>query len=228
MNPIHRIIRNFSADKKTLKSLNWKQKIRFCFDYYRGYFFLFLVLCLFLFYVGDVVIQSSQETVLQGFFTNDNYNYFPAKAIQEDFSSYINLKRGQKVSLEDSLYVELGSSNEYITSSQSKIVAYISAKELDFLVTNQELSGYYMGNLPLYDLESLMDSSLYEKLKDHLIYQKDGTGTEKACGLDLSDSRYMAQAQDNAGPFILVVPSTAPHPEAVNAFIRYSYGLPLE
>jgi len=38
----------------------------------------------------------------------------------------------------------------------------------------------------------------------------------------------MAQAQDNASPFILVVPSTAPHPEAVNAFIRYSYGLPLE
>lgn len=228
MSPIRRFFSNLASDKQTLKSLNFRQKIRFCYDYYRGYFFLFLVLCLIAFYVGDVIVQSRRDMVLQGFFTNDDYNLFPAKTIEKEVSSYLNLKGGQTVSLEDSLYVELGSHNEYITSSQSKIVAYISAKELDFLVTSQELSGYYMSQLPLYDLEILMDAGLYDKLKDDLIYQKDGSGVLKACGLDLSSSRYMKQAPPEAAPYILLVPSTAPHPEAVNAFIRYSYGLPAQ
>lgn len=228
MNPIQRLFRTIDSDKKTLKTLNWKQKIRFCFDYYRGFFFMLLVFGLILFYIGDLVIQSSYETVLQGFFTNDDYNLFPAKTIETDVSAYLGLKPRQKVSLEDSLYVELGPSNEYMAASQSKIVAYISAKELDFLVTHEKLSDYYMSQLSLYDLETLLDEVLYEKLKDHLIYQKDGTGVTKACGLDLTGSRYMEDAPKEAGSFFLVVPSTAPHPESVNAFIRYSYGLPIQ
>lgn len=226
MNPFQKIVRNLDSDKKRLKTLNTKQKIRFIFDYYRGYFFCFLLLCMALFYVGEVVWQSSQETVLQGFFINDNAGYFPAKAIEEDFSSYIGLKRGQKVNLDDSLFVELGSSSEYVTANQSRIVAYIAAQELDFLAAGPDLEDYYMGNLSLFDLETLMGPELCEELRDSLRYQKDGTGTMKACGLDLSRSRYLKSANKADGPHILMVPSTAPHPEAVAAFIRYSFGLP--
>lgn len=227
MNPIHKIVRNVSSDKKVLKTLNTRQKIRFIFDYYRGYFFCFILLSMALLYIGEVVWQSHQETVLQGFFTNDRGGYFSAKAITEDLSSYMNLKRGQQVILDDSLYVELGSSSEYITASQSKIVAYIAAQELDFLVAGPDLTEYYMGNLSLYDLEALMGPDLSKELKDAVCYQKDKTGTLRACGLDLSQSRFLKSADEPDGPYILMVPSTAPHPEAVAAFIRYSFGLPV-
>ena len=139
----HRIAENFKRDRETLKALTFRQKIRFFMDYYRWSFFLFLVLLLLLFYIADAISESRQTIDLQGFFINDRQNLFPAEKLIEDFSEYQNVEPGHRIAFEDSLFIDLDSGSEYHAASQSKLVAYVSARELDFLVAPEDLAKYY-------------------------------------------------------------------------------------
>lgn len=217
-----RLTRNFAKDRETLKTLNWKQKIRFCFDYYKGYCFILFVCLLISFYIGDMVYQSHQIIDLQGFFINDEHNLFPAKTLIKDFSNYIELPAGHRIAFEDSLFVDLDSSSEYTAASQGKVVAYIAAKELDFVVAPKELAEFYCQSFSLYDLEELIPEDLKTELLDHLYYAKDGTGITKACALDLSDSRFM-RGSEAESPCYLLVLSYTQRMDAMISFLRYAY-----
>ena len=54
----NRLIRDLKKDRETLKTLNFRQKVRFILDYYKGQMFLLFVCLLFLFYIGE--IQSNR------------------------------------------------------------------------------------------------------------------------------------------------------------------------
>lgn len=224
MNIIQRVHASFRSDREKLKNMSWKQKLQFCFAYYRGLAVVFLILCLGLFYLGDVVIQSRTELVLQGFFANDEKNLFPAKEIMKDYAATLALPRSERISFDDSLYVDLTSSADYAASSQGKIVAYIAAKELDFLVVPEPLLSFYTDSLPCYALEPLLPADLSEALSRNLYFVEDGNKEYKACALSMSGSRYMEAAPDYSGPdYYMIVPSNTTHADAVAQFIRYSF-----
>ena len=172
MNILHeffkKITRELLRDRETMKSLSPSQRLRFIFDYYRGRIFLLLCLCLAVFYVWDAACQASRQTVLEGFFTNDDAGLFPAQDIARDFSEILELNSRQQVIFDDSLYVVPGSSADYHTASQSKIVAYVAARELDFLVTTPELTESYAASLPVSDLKDLMPPELFARLEDQI------------------------------------------------------------
>ena len=217
--------RSLADDRQTMKSLSFRKKIRFILDYYKGYAFILLLLCMAIFYCADAVMTMQRETVLEGFFTNDPENLYPAKTISEDFSKVLNLSSHQQVSFDDSLYVELGSAIDYHASSQSKIVAYISARELDFLVTTKDLTEYYCKNFPLYDLEELIPAELLPQLQDQLYYAVDGNGEEKACAVSMEGTRF--QQKSESEPHYLMVMSYTEHQEAMVEFLKYAF-TPLE
>ena len=151
MKLLQKIKKDLARDRKTLKALSFRQKIRFITDYYRGYAFVFICLCLAGLFVGEAWMQTRRETVLEGFFTNDEENLYPAGSITRDFSAFLGLSSNQQVIFDDSLYVLPGSSVDYHTASHGKIMAYVSARELDFLVTTRELAEYYGKVFPLLD-----------------------------------------------------------------------------
>lgn len=221
---LQRIRESFSKDVATLKTLSFTQKLRFILDYYRGYAFIFLCLVLAGFYLGDVWMQTRRETVLEGFFTNDETNCFPSDQIAKEFSRVLGLSSKQQVVFDDSLYIQRGSSIDYHTASQSKIVAYVSARELDFLVTTRELTDYYSKTFPLCDLEQLLPSQLAGQLKDNLYYIPDSQGVTKACAVSLEGSRFTKRAASHtAAPYYLMVFSYTQHPDAVIRFLEYAF-----
>ena len=221
---LQRIKDNLAKDRKTLKTLTFRQKIRFIKDYYKGPFFVFLCICMIGFYAWDVWMTTQRETVLEGFFTNDDQNFFPAKKLTEEITQLFQLNSDQQVLFDDSLHVMLGSHDEYHTSSQSKILAYISARELDFLVTTEELTQYYCPNVPIYDLEELLPAELLEKLDGQLYYATDGSGEYKACAVSLANCRYVkGKLADDAAPHYLIAFSYTKHPEALVRFLEYAF-----
>lgn len=221
---LQRIRESFSKDIATLRTLSFTQKLRFILDYYRGYAFIFLCLALAGFYLGDVWMQTRRETVLEGFFTNDETNCFPADQIAKEFSRVLGLSSKQQVVFDDSLYIQRGSSIDYHTASQSKIVAYVSARELDFLVTTRELTDYYSKTFPLCDLEQLLPSQLAGQLKDNLYYIPDSQGVTKACAVSLEGSRFSkGAASHTAAPHYLMVFSYTQHPDVVIRFLEYAF-----
>jgi len=221
---LQKAAKSFSKDMETLKTLSLPQKFRFIMDYYKGYAFILLCLILAGFYLGDAWMQTRRETVLEGFFTNDEANLFPAGRISKEFSRFLGLSPRQQVLFDDSLYVQPGSSIDYHTASQSKIVAYISARELDFLVTTKDLTDYYRKSLPLYDLEQLLPPRLADRLKNNLYYAPDSSGAPKACAISLEGSRFTeGTASQPAAPYYLMVFSYTEHRDTMIRFLEYAF-----
>ena len=118
----------------------------------------------------------------------------------------------------------MDSGSEYHAASQSKLVAYVAARELDFLVAPEDLAKYYAQSFPLLDLEEVLPDDLREYLREDFYYCTDGTGTEKACGLNLCRSRFLQDpVYDHAESFYLLALSYTPHQDALISFIEYAY-----
>ena len=82
------IKQHFARWKETeaakLRPMTAKQRAGYILHYYRFWFIGLALLLLVGFYIGDAVIQSHKEILLQGFFTNDEYNLFPAEQIEKE------------------------------------------------------------------------------------------------------------------------------------------------
>lgn len=210
-------------NRQVFRSLTPRQKLRYILDYYKGWFFIGAVALLITFYMGDLLQQSSQTVDLQGFFVNDQYNLFPAKKLSNDFSDYAGTPRRHRIAFEDSLFVDLNSGTEYHAASQSKIIAYIAAKELDFLVVPRDLARYYAPTFVLKDLTELLPEELAGTLSGDLTFMEDGTGSRKACYLDLKQSRFLAGTPYEESGYCLMVLDYTTRSNSVASFIRYAY-----
>ena len=122
------IKQHFARWKETeaakLRPMTAKQRAGYILHYYRFWFIGLALLLLVGFYIGDAVIQSHKEILLQGFFTNDEYNLFPAERIEKDYADTQTLTRQQRVVFDDALYIDLGGeASEYTAASNGKLTA---------------------------------------------------------------------------------------------------------
>ena len=217
---------NFSDECNKFKQMNAKQKLGYLWDYYRYYLYILILIVLVIFYIADALHQRSREIVLQGFFSNDDYNLFDADAIAKDFSQHLDLGPKQRVVFDDSLYVDLDSSSEYVVASQGKISGYIAAKELDFIVTTPELVKHYSTHIPLMDLEVFLPKDLLNNISDYIYYVGGMDQVKKAYAIDLSQSRFMKNITEKGdNPYYLIIPSNATASEELFTFIKYAFEL---
>lgn len=214
-----------------LRPMTAKQRAGYILHYYRFWFIGLSLLLLVGFYIGDAVIQSHKEILLQGFFTNDEYNLFPAERIENDYAATQTLTRQQRVVFDDALYIDLGGeASEYTAASNGKLTAYMMMHELDFVVTSDEVLEYYKDTFPMEDFEALLPADLREALADQLFFNTDADGKTTAIALDMTQSRFVAGTGADADPnvqhtYYFFVPAEAPHPEQIVQFLRYSFGL---
>ena len=97
MNIRERFVHWKAAEGAKLRPMRPGQRVGYILHYYRFWIMGLVVLLALGFYVGDVVVQSQKEILLQGFFTNDEYNLFPADRIQQDYAATQDLTRRQRI-----------------------------------------------------------------------------------------------------------------------------------
>ena len=215
------------TESAKLRTMTFGGKIGYIFTYYWKWMLLTLVVLMFCGYVGDAIVQAHKETVLEGFFTNDEYDLFPAGDLEREFAAVLELGKGQRVIFDDSLYIGLdGIAREYSAASNGKIIAYMATQELDFVVTTETVYSYYAEDVPMADLETVLSPELFAALEDYLVEGTDPDG--KACftGVDMSQSRYVAgrdKADAGAERYIMFVPYNAPHIEMLNTYLGYCF-----
>ena len=93
MNIQERFARWKAAEAAKLRPMHFQQRIGYILHYYRFWIMGLVLLLAVAFYIGDVVVQSQKEILLQGFFTNDEYDLFPADRIQKDYAATQDLTR---------------------------------------------------------------------------------------------------------------------------------------
>ena len=207
MNIQERFARWKAAEAAKLRPMHFQQRIGYILHYYRFWIMGLVLLLAVAFYIGDVVVQSQKEILLQGFFTNDEYDLFPADRIQKDYAATQDLTRRQRIVLDDALYIDLGGdASDYTSASNGKLIAYTLTHELDFVVTSDE------------------------QLGDALYMSTDADGAYSCIAVDMTGSRFVAGTGADTDPrvehtYYLFVPESAPHTEQVAAFLRYAFRL---
>ena len=225
----------FAHWKKTeaekLRPMNAKQRAGYILHYYRFWIAGVLLLLAVGFYIGDAVVQSQKEILLQGFFTNDAYNLFPAESIEKDYAATQDLTRRQRIVFDDALYIDLGGeASEYTAASNGKLVAYTMTHELDFVVTSDEVLVYYKDSMPMKDLREILPADLQQQLGGALYTATDSEGRQSSIAVDMTRSRFVAGTGADADPrvehtYYLFVPESAPHTEQIVSFLRYAFRL---
>ena len=153
MNLRERFTRWKAAEGAKLRPMSPRQRAGYILHYYRFWLMGLVLLLAVGFYIGDAVVQSQKEILLQGFFTNNEYNLFPAENIQKDYAATQALTRRQLIVFDDALYIDLGGdASDYTSASNGKLIAYTLTHELDFVVTSDEVLAYYKDNMPMRDL----------------------------------------------------------------------------
>lgn len=215
------------TESAKLRTMRFGGKLDYIFTYYWKWMLLFLILLMFCGYVFDAVVQAQKETVLEGFFTNDDYDLFPAGKLEREFAATLELNGKQKLIFDDSLYVSLdGSAREYSAASNGKIIAYMATQELDFVVTTESVYDFYRSDVPMADLETVLSPELLARLEGSLVKGADPDGQECFTGVDMSKSRYIAGADMEdvlSERYILFVPYSAPHIEMLNDYLTFCF-----
>ena len=217
------------TESAKLRTMKFGEKIGYIFTYYWKWMLLFLIVVMFCGYVGDAVVQAHKEIVLEGFFTNDDDNLFPAGELEKDFSATLGLSKKQAVVFDDSLYISQdGGATEYSAASNGKIIAYMATQELDFVVTTEAVYDFYKEDVPMADLGKLLTPELFAQLEEYLVTGTDPDGNACYTGLDMTQSRYVAgtgadQDERITQRYVLFVPYNAPHMEMLNEYIAYCF-----
>ena len=223
MNILSRIRNWFCHEQDKLRPLTVKQRIEYIFSYYTGWFVLFLIACLFIGYFGDALIQSRKETVLQGYITNDDLNYFPASQMEQEYASYLELPPHQRIVFDDTLYFDLeGNADEYTAASNGKVIATMAINQLDFMVTTLPVLQHFEGELPMKDLEKFLPSDILNAVQGHMVPGLDENGEEAMVGINMARSRYLKDITAEVD-FYLFIPYNIPTEETLLAFLRYCF-----
>lgn len=223
MNIISRIRSWFRTEQDKLRPLTLKQKLSYIITYYTKWFVGFLIICLFVGYIGDALIQSRKEIVLQGYFTNDDYNYFPASQMEKEYSATLDLSFDQRIVFDDSLYFDLeGSANEYTAASNGKVIATMAVNQLDFMVTTLPVLEHFRGELPMKDLEQFLPQDILNAVQEALVPGLDENGEEAFVAINMSQSRYLKNVSTEMD-FFLFIPYNIPNEEALLEFLRFCF-----
>lgn len=223
MNISFRIRSWYLEEARKLRPMTLKQKVSYLTTYYTRWFVLFLIISLFAAFIGDALIQSRKEIVLQGYFTNDDHNYFPGSKMEQEYADILDLKRGERVVFDDSLYFDLeGTADEYTAASNGKVIAAMAVNQLDFMVTTLPVLEHFRGELPMKDLEKFLPQDLLAVVQDSLVPGLDENGEEAMVAINMSGSRYLKNVSAQMD-FYLFVPYNIPNEEALIDFLRYCF-----
>jgi len=223
MNMISRIRSWFRREQEKLRPMTLKQKVSYLTTYYTRWFVLFLIICLFIGFIGDALIQSRKEIVLQGYFTNDDNNYFPGSKMEKEYAAVLDLKRGQRIVFDDSLYFDLeGTADEYTAASNGKVIATMAVNQLDFMVTTRPVLEHFRGELPMKDLEAFLPQDILNVVRDDLVPGLNEKGEEAMVAINMARSRYLKNIPAEVD-FYLFIPYNIPNESALIDFLRYCF-----
>lgn len=218
------------GEGEKLRGMNWKQKVSYVTTYYKGVFFGLLCVALLGFYVGDIVVQSQKEILLQGFIANDEWDLFSAEKMEAEYGATLTLEKHQRIVFDDGLYIDMTgqNANEYTSASNAKLLAYVTTKELDLIIATRDVLDYYTGEMPMRDLKELLPTELFAALEDQMVTGTDEAGNTVYIAVDMTGSRYVANSE-YAGEdgvrnnYFLFIPNNSQRAEQAAAFIAYCF-----
>ena len=213
---------------QTLKPMTWKERFDHLWEYYR---FTFLVVgasvILAIALVVDVIV-SYQVVLFSGTTINVTVSDADMAKLNGDMMEILegDAKKKETVTLSigTSAILEGEPDMEQVYVEIMRVVSQINAKDLDYLLVDQDGLEYFMGAEAGEDLQTLVSEEYYQLLEPYIV-----TGTLEevsgvAVAVSIKDTEFAKSCQRKGEGLYLMFPGNTGRTENIEPFLRYIFG----
>lgn len=209
-----------------LKDRPFKEKLSYFIDYYKVHV---IVTILVLLLGGNLIytIVTQKDIALYTICINS----LPSNNIDtyiSEFETFAEINTEDfEVNIEPAFSLDLDGGDMYSIANVQKMIAMISAMELDSVFTDQELLEYYGKEASYADLSTILPEEILEEYSDSLYYMDvpdDGKG-EIPIGIDVSSSAKLQEMNLYPGvsPVYYAIVSNSQRTDTAVEFLNYLF-----
>jgi hypothetical protein len=181
------VMDEFKEERDALKHGTWKQKLSYFWDYFKWR----VIACVaILFFVGSFLYSTltSKSEALSAAFINAIAG-IDADAYLEDFAKKANIDTNEyEISVDSSLYMDPNGLDQSSLLSGQKIMANVSAKDLDLMAGDLISLPTYAYQDILTDLRTILTAEELEQYQQYLFYIDGAVVQEILNNADISPS----------------------------------------
>lgn len=186
------VMDEFKEEREALKNGTTKEKLTYFWDYYKWHVIGTLLAILFVAsmihnYVTKkdvalyaVILNSADQA------TSEEYANQVAEHLAIDTKEY-------EVLFDTSMYVDFNKMDENTIASSQKIMVYITAAELDVMVTDTASLQHYSYNDTFYDLRDILSAEQLEKYEPYFYYIDKKVMDDKEAAYEAMDDNFVPQ-----------------------------------
>lgn len=181
-----------AAEKEKFSRMSTSDKIWYIAEYYKFHILGIVIVIALLGTIGSTVYRSIYyQSTLYGFIINNrSATPLDTAPFEQDFAEYMGYSDRQQLTLESS-YISYGDdATEFSYASMAKLSALIAAKDLDFMIVDEENLQHYMEMDAFIHLEDYLPADILAAVESRLVYAPDAGGSEIACAISLDGTAF--------------------------------------
>lgn len=208
---------------ETIKPMTFKEKVSHTFEYYKGIFLGIIIVAIIFGIVLTAFKTATTKIIVSGIGINIKSDLDSVEYLTTDF--YEKKKTGGRETCEFSL-VDLYAqgTTDAIESTYDQIqsiVAQVSAKKLDYIVTDELGFEFCLGQELFMDLRNFLTEEELNKFKDKIIYgQEEGKEEQVPLAINISDCGFAKKYCQSKETFFCVIINT-PRKENTKELFNY-------
>lgn len=212
-----------AAEKEKFSRMSLSDKLWYIWEYYKFHILALILAVALIGTVGSSVYRNIYySNALYGYVLN-NYSETPfdSTPYNEGFAEHMGFTRYEQLFLESS-YVSYGdAATEYSYATMAKISALLAARDLDFMIMDEENFLHYMEMDAFADLEQILPDDLLAAAEGRLLYATDSAGNSRAYAISVADTGFAESSHLTQDCRYLGILTNSQRTETAIAFLRY-------
>lgn len=211
-------------EAKKLKEMSWSDRFWYLWEYYKWHMVIGCMVVFFIFAIVSSIYNMTVKTKLYCVVIN-NPNVYEEnlRALSENFASYMQFGKKEKV-IAESLHLPTdGTFDEVVMATQGKLSALIASESLDIMISDEPVFQKYAEMTGYQNLETVLPEDLMDLLQDRLIYAKDASGQTLPYAIDVTGNWLMKEMGVSTDPAYLSVIVNAHNTDTIVELLRYMF-----
>lgn len=219
--------REEKTEKQKFKEMNPHERIIYFKDYYlKATIIGIIVLCL-AGYLLITIFTPSPDTVLSIAIVNDYLDADMVDTWKEDLEEYYSINpKTQKISIDDSYYIDIESSGGNTVASEQKLATYVYTNTLDIIIADEKTFKRYADNGYLIDLTDQLPTELYSYFSNSFFMEKAQEDTEEnPYGIYIDNCNFYKNLGSVISKPVIGIIGSSPNKENSIELLKYLYDL---
>ena len=211
--------------KEVLAGMTFRQKVDHIWTYYKWLLAPIALAVLLIWFVANIVINNRTEILYSGALVNVTVSDEGIDYLSDDWFETLQGEEGkQRVDLMFATFdVNNTISLQLDAGSYTKVTAAVTARELDYVITEYTGFEYCVGSSAFAPLTDVLPAQTLAGLEEQLIYLEDESGTYPVA-LDITQTAFARECISGTECVYLAFPGNTGRNARNDAFLTYLLG----